>query len=232
MAFDLLLSSGFLAFARQCGFLTAVEDAGLPVDGVFGTSSGALAGALWAAGMPARDIADELSAATPLSQVGWHAGVWRGLFTLDPVIARLRTLLPASFGALARPLGVGVRGPTGDQRWLTEGDLPAAVAASCAMPWVFRAVSVDGVLCQDGGAVDRLGYGGWRTMRGPRPVVVHRVRRSAGVDGEDDLDGLPVVTTPRSGASFFSLGDFEGQLEEARGLAAAVLAPLVTSAGT
>ena len=44
--YDLVLSSGFLAFARQAGFLEAVEQLGLAVDGVCGTSSGALAGAL------------------------------------------------------------------------------------------------------------------------------------------------------------------------------------------
>ena len=46
---DLVLSSGFLAFARHAGFLRAVEQLELPVEGLCGTSSGALSGALWAA---------------------------------------------------------------------------------------------------------------------------------------------------------------------------------------
>lgn len=47
---DLVLSSGFLAFAYHAGFLEAVSDAGITVRGVMGTSSGALAGSLFCAG--------------------------------------------------------------------------------------------------------------------------------------------------------------------------------------
>ena len=64
---DLLLSSGFLAFGRQAGFLAAVEEVGLEVGAVQGTSSGALAGSLWAAGVPAAEIFVELTARSPLA---------------------------------------------------------------------------------------------------------------------------------------------------------------------
>ena len=226
MAHDLLLSSGFLAFARQCGFLAAVEDAGLDVDGVYGTSSGAMCGALWAAGMPAGDIAAELSRDRPITQVRPSLAPWRGILTMGPVLDRLRALLPATFAELPRPFGVGVRAPDGRAVWLTQGDLPAAVAASCAMPWVFVPVSVDGVSYQDGGAVDRLGFSGWRALRGQRAVAVHEVARTAGTDGAADLAGIPVARSPRSGASFFSLGDFARQVAESRAIAAAALSGL------
>jgi predicted acylesterase/phospholipase RssA len=48
--YDLVLSSGFLAFASHSGFLKAVDKAGLPVGGVMGTSAGALSGSLYSAG--------------------------------------------------------------------------------------------------------------------------------------------------------------------------------------
>ncbi len=47
---DLVLSSGFLAFAYHAGFLEAVAEAGISVRGVMGTSSGALSGSLYCAG--------------------------------------------------------------------------------------------------------------------------------------------------------------------------------------
>jgi len=228
VAHDLLLSSGFLAFARQCGFLAAVEDRGLTVDGVFGTSSGAMCGALWAAGMPAVDIIEELSRDRPITQVRPSLTPWRGLLHMSPALRRLRRLLPATFGGLPRPFGVGVRGPDGAHRWITEGDLPAAVVASCSMPWIFSPVVLDGVPWQDGGAVDRLGYQGWRTMRGQRAVAVHQVTRTAGRDASDDLSGVPVARSPRSGASFFSLGDVRAQLAESRAIATRVLADVPT----
>ncbi len=47
---DVVLSSGFLAFASHSGFLKAVDSAGLAVGGVMGTSAGALTGSLYCAG--------------------------------------------------------------------------------------------------------------------------------------------------------------------------------------
>lgn len=55
-AHDLVLSSGFLAFAGHSGFLQAVEDSGVKVAGVMGTSAGALAGSLYCAGYTPRQV--------------------------------------------------------------------------------------------------------------------------------------------------------------------------------
>ena len=62
---DLILSSGFLAFGAQCGFLAAVHSADVGVDGVVGTSSGALAGALFCAGFTPEGIYEELCGLRP-----------------------------------------------------------------------------------------------------------------------------------------------------------------------
>ena len=48
--YDVVLSSGFLAFASHSGFLKAIDNAGLAVSGVMGTSAGALTGSLYCAG--------------------------------------------------------------------------------------------------------------------------------------------------------------------------------------
>lgn len=222
---DLVLSSGFLAFARQAGFLAAVEEAGLPVDGVCGTSSGALAGALWASGLPAAAVAEELSRRQPWQLMGWNPAFWRGLFSMRAVIEILDDLLPETFAELPRPFAVGVRLPDGRHGLVTEGPLAPAVAASCAMPGVFAPVPLSVGPCQDGGAVDRVGLGPWRAWRGPaRPTLVHHVDRTAGAEVDLDPAGAVVVRTPRSGARFWDLGDFDGQLEEARQRTAEALA--------
>ena len=74
-----------------------------------------------------------------------------------------------------------------------------------------------------GGAVDRLGAGPHRNLRGPGRRLIHKVARSAGVDQDDDLSGDLVMESPRSGASFWSLGDVSAQVEESRALAARAL---------
>jgi predicted acylesterase/phospholipase RssA len=223
---DVLLSSGFLAFARHAGVLAAVEDAEIKVDAVVGTSSGALVGALWAAGVPAREIAATVACTRPWDMIGLHAAPWRGALRLDPLRDWLAERLPATFEELPRPFAAGVSARVdGAYRafLLREGALVDAVLASCAIPGLFVSpcVGPHGPW-RDGGAADRVMHAPWRDWRGERPAIVHVVDRSAGVDVPLP-EGATVIRTPRSGASFWSLGDVAEQAEEARQRAAAVL---------
>jgi predicted acylesterase/phospholipase RssA len=220
---DLLLSSGFLAFARHVGVIQAIEARNIAIDAVVGTSSGALVGALWAAGHSGDDLERLVAGRRPFDLMGWHVAPWRGVFSLDPLVAWLSEHLPPSFAELRRPFGAGVRAPDGSALLLTEGDLRAAVAASCAIPYVFAGVAHGGAVYQDGGVVDRLMVGPWRAWRGERPAVAHVVDRTGGAALSTPLDGLTVVRTPRSGASFWSLGDVPAAVREAREIAVGVL---------
>lgn len=226
MGVDLVLSSGFLAFAEQAGFLAAVEQAGIEVDAVCGTSSGALAGVLWAAGLPAEAILDRLCAAAPLSQVAPHPRVWEGLFTLDPVRRVLAEHLPARLEELRVPVGVGTVAPGKVPRLVTRGPAVDAVLASCAVPWLFAPVPLDGVAHLDGGAVDRTFLGPWRDHRGDRPVVLHLVDRSAGAADTPIPPRTAVVRSPRSGARLWNLGDTRARFLRTRDAALRELRPL------
>jgi len=222
---DLLLSSGFLAFGRHIGFLEAISEAEVSVHGVYGTSSGALVGAMWAAGLSTDDILAEVTARRPIDWMTVSWTPWAGVFDLSPMVDRLRELLPPTFEALSAVgrsrLAVGVRRRSGAFAFVSSGDLPGAVAASCAIPWVFRKVTLqlgDGAEpCDDGGAVDRLGMASWRGLAPPdRRAIVHLVDRSAGAESDDNLSDVAVVRTPRSGAGFWSLGDVRARADVAR----------------
>ena len=179
-----------------------------------------------------RMVLDELAAEYPALELTpadrdalntvWHR--MRAWPDAAAALARLRELLPPRFEDLPGPFGAGVRGPDGRHALLTSGSLPEAVAASCAMPVVFTPVEVDGVLYQDGGAVDRLGIDRWRALRGDVPTVIHWVDRTAGKEDDVEVGDAVVAQTPRSGANFWNLGDVSGQLEEARRVTAEVLA--------
>jgi predicted acylesterase/phospholipase RssA len=228
MTVDLVLSSGFLAFARHAGFLLAVEELGLAVDGVCGTSSGSMTGALWAAGYSASRVADELSAGRPLRHVRPGLTPWRGLLSGRAMVRHLSRLLPARIEDLERPFAVGVAGQDGRHELLTSGPLPEAIAASCAIPRLFQPVVVEGTPWQDGAFADRIGIAAWRRVLaaqvpGELDAVVHIVERSSGVESEEGLGSARIVRTPRSGASLWSLGDFRGQMAEARALTLAAL---------
>lgn len=212
---DLVLSSGFLAFGAQAGFLAGIEALGWPVDGICGTSSGALAGALWSAGLPARRLLDVLADAPPLARVRPSRRPWQGVLSLAPVVAHLRRFLPTRIEELHRPFGVGVV-RDGVHAVVTSGPLAEAVAASCAMPYVFAPLDIDGVACSDGGAADRLGLAPWRALRGPRPTVLHLVERSHGPAEAEIPADVRVVRSPRSGARLWSLGPVHERFELTR----------------
>jgi predicted acylesterase/phospholipase RssA len=212
---DLVLSSGFLAFGAQAGFLAGLEALAWPVDGICGTSSGALAGALWSAGLTARRVLDVLAESPPLAQVRPSRRPWQGILSMDPVIAHLRRFLPARIEALPRPLGVGIV-RDGVHAVVTAGPLPEAVAASCAMPYVFAPLAIEGTTCSDGGAADRTGIDAWRALRGVRPTILHLVARSHGPAEAAVPDDVRVVRSPRSGARLWSLGPVRERFEAAR----------------
>ena len=102
---DVILSSGFLAFARQAGVLAAIEDFKIDVDRLVGTSSGSLGASLFAAGLSAEQIAFELGKQRPISLVQPSVKVHRGAFSLNKMVAHLRTILPKDFSQLERKLG-------------------------------------------------------------------------------------------------------------------------------
>ena len=220
---DLVLSSGFLAFARHVGVLEAIEERNTPIDGICGTSSGALIGALWAAGMPANEIAKEISERSPLSLVRPNWAMWKGALSLQALLDQLRRWLPATFQELPRPFAVGVEAPGGVHRLLKAGPLPESVAASCAVPYLFAPIQVEGVVYRDGGRVDRLGLAPWRQLRGERPTLVHQVERTAGKDTDTPMGNALVINTPPSGAKLWNLGDFKDQQQFAKERALEVL---------
>jgi predicted acylesterase/phospholipase RssA len=219
---DIVLSSGYCAFARHVGFLSAVVARGVRVNALCGTSSGALVGALFAAGHAPQWILEHALARPPIAWVSLHSRPWRGIGTLAPAARQLRNWLPATFGELPTPFAAGVasRAPGGYRHGLLhEGPLVEAVLASCAMPWVFAPVSHEGTEYLDGGAADRVGLGAARTWRGEQPTIVHWVERSAGKDPGALPDGARIVRTPRARASLFGLRDRHQQALEAYQLA-------------
>ncbi len=210
---DLVLSSGWLAFASHAGFLAAIEESRIVVGGICGTSSGALAGALFASGMPATEVFALLTRHRPLAWVRASRRPWEGLLDPEPMIVELSRHLPPTFGDLAHPLGLGVVN-RGQFSLLTDGPLPESVAASCAVPWLFRPVRIAGVPYLDGGVADRTGLDAWRALRGPVDPICHVLAPSYGPDGP--IDARRVVRSPRSGAQLWSLGDVRTRFDRAR----------------
>lgn len=214
---DIVLSSGFLAFARHIGFRRACVEQNVPVTGICGTSSGSVVGALWANGLSEQEMIDLLHVPRPLDVVDFHWKIWTGLFQFHTLKERLRAVLPEKIQDLPIPFGVGLCTMDRKAIMVCEGNLVDALAASCAVPYMFSPMVFEGTLYRDGGFADRIGLRAWKSIR-PDPkqsLCAHIVDRSNGVPNEEGLEGVKVIRTPRSFASLFSMGDFTGQLEEA-----------------
>lgn len=155
--FALTMSSGFFGFFAHTGFMTVLEDEGLLPTRASGSSAGALVGSLWAAGLDAPSIAEELLKLERRDfwDPGLGAGVLRGrLFQaiLDRVLPR------RTFDACRIPVAVSVFDVlTRRTHVLDDGDLPAAIRASCAVPILFHPVWIKRRPYLDGGILDRPG---------------------------------------------------------------------------
>lgn len=220
---DLVLSSGLFAFSRHVGVLEALEVREVSVEAVVGTSSGALVGALWLAGMSPAAIARLLCTLRPITWLMPNARPWQGLCSTRRIQADLARRLPATFEDLSRPLAVGVATPAGRHMLLASGPLVPAVAASLSLPRLFAPVELGGEPYIDGGTVDRLGLRAAAEWRPGRRRILHEVERSHG--RQPALGEPPAlhIKTPRSGATLTGMGAFYFEKEQARTAALAAL---------
>jgi len=151
---------------------------------------------------------------------------WLGLFSTTRVAEILSRHLPRRFEDMPKPFAVGVCDRTGRHHLMRSGDLVPALLASMAIPRIFPAVDIAGCSYFDGGVADRIGVHAWREWRPEAKAIVHIVGRTRGREVPFDPKDTLVIRTPRTRAKFWSLGDFSGQLREARSLAERALGEL------
>jgi NTE family protein len=199
--FTLALGAGFFGFFAHTGFLQALEAAGLHPRRVVGCSAGALAGGLWASGLSAATLADELFALR--REEFWDPGLpLGGLLRGRKFNAKLRRVLARSGIEHVHECRVPFAAIVHDvvrRRCLAleAGRLDLAIQASCAVPLMFRPLWVDGRLLVDGGVSDRIG----EVALAPDERVLahwlpsrHRVLRSSRQAPATEPERLVVIT--------------------------------------
>jgi NTE family protein len=145
------LGGGFARGLVHIGVLKALEEAGIPLEFVAGTSVGAIIGACYCAGMNAEEL-EEVARATRFK----HFARWtlsRYGFCSNDRITQFcaRILRVTAFEDLKIPLAVTATDfHTGEAVVFTKGPLVAPIRASCAYPGMFRPVEIDGRSYIDG----------------------------------------------------------------------------------
>jgi NTE family protein len=171
--FSLAMSAGFFGFFAHAGVLTVLEDEGLLPERASGASAGALVTAAWAAGLDAPRIAEELLRVE--RRDFWDPRPGAGLLRGALFRQRLESILPVrTFAECRTPVAVSVFDVVARRvRALgAGGELARAIQASCAVPFMFHPVWIDGRPYLDGGVTDRAGLAG---MPAGRRVLLHHL---------------------------------------------------------
>lgn len=164
-ALALVLSGGGSKGALQAGLYRALCELGVRPDLVVGASVGALNGALIAAGVGPRTLAEGWGRTSrpDLFRVDWSV-LWKwtsaqGLFSASRFRRFVEDRVPSpTFEELEIPLHVVATHLTaGEACRLSEGDLPEAIHASCAVPGLLPPVALHGGIPHiDGSLGDNL----------------------------------------------------------------------------
>jgi NTE family protein len=224
--YTLALSSGFFGFFAHAGLLSVLEEEGLLPARICGSSAGALAGGLWAAGVSARGLCDALL--TLRREHFWDVRPGLGLLRGALFRERLEALAPVqTFEECRVPLAVSVF-DIGALRTtvLRSGPLAPAVHASCAAPLMFQPVRIGRRLYLDGGILDRPGL---RGAGDSERVLHHHLRaRALLAPRRSGMQVVAIQDLPRPGPFRLERGA-EAMERAARGMREALAGATVTS---
>jgi NTE family protein len=153
----LALSGGAVLGCAHIGVLKALDESGVRITHLAGTSIGAVIASFYAFGLSGEEI-EEVAQALRWSHVTRPSPSRLGLLSQQ----KLRLFLRRHIGDVRIedapiPLAmVATDISSGEKVILTEGDVARAASASACFPGIFVPVEVDGRLLVDGGLVEHL----------------------------------------------------------------------------
>ena len=146
----LVLGGGGAKGATHVGVLKVIEDVGVPIDYIAGTSIGSIVGGLYSVGYSVEQL-DSL----------FRNEDWVDLFATGSVLELLENMVGPNDSIDFDQLPIPFRCVAYDVKAhkevvLRSGRLAQAMRASMAIPGAFKPVSVNGMLLVDGGVMNNL----------------------------------------------------------------------------
>jgi len=147
----LALGGGFARGIAHIGVLRVLEQEGIPIDCIAGTSVGALIASAHACGSPVSAMAAH-AASTRFRDFGRWTLSWLGLASNERLEDYLHRVCTANrFEDLKTPLAIVATDlGSGESVYFTRGEIALALRASCAYPGLFLPVEYEGRLLVDG----------------------------------------------------------------------------------
>ncbi len=170
----LALGGGFARGIAHIGVLRVLEEEGIPVRMVTGTSVGALIGAVYCSGMPIVEL-DRIACACRFTTFARWTVSRYGFASNDRMTSFLmRVLKVRTFEELKIPLGVTATDfNTGEGVVFHSGSIIDPVRASCAYPGMFLPVEIRGRYLVDGMLSHPVPTRPLREMGADRVLAIH-----------------------------------------------------------
>jgi NTE family protein len=168
------LGGGFARGIAHIGVLKVLEEEGIPVQFVAGTSVGALMGAAYCSGVTLAELEELAEKVRFTTFARWTLSRY-GFASNDRMVAFLTRILKVhKFEELQIPLGVTATDfKTGAGTVFTSGSIIDPVRASCAYPGMFLPVEIDGRWLVDGMLSYPVPTHPLRIMGADRVIAVH-----------------------------------------------------------
>ena len=173
-AIGLALGGGFARGIAHIGVLKVLEEEGIPVRVVTGTSVGALIGASYCSGLSAAELVEVAHNVRFTTFARWTLSRY-GFASNDRMVSFLtRTLKAKTFEELRIPLGVSATDfNTGEGVVFHSGGIVDPVRASCAYPGMFLPVEIRGRFLVDGMLSHPVPTRPLREMGADRVLAIH-----------------------------------------------------------
>ncbi len=199
MKIGIALGGGGAKGVAHVGVLRVIESARIPIHIVAGTSAGAIAGALFAAGNSPDEI-ERLIRRLSLQQLLTRDRTGQGIFSTEGI----RRVIEAEIGKTTRIEDlprtfavVAVELDSGTETVLDSGRVADAVCASAAFPGIFAPVQIGGRCFIDGGVANPIPFDVARRLGAHRVLAVDL--------GADEPVFTAALTRRRRGELFYRI---------------------------
>jgi len=185
----LALSGGAVRGIAHIGVLDVLEQEGIPIRAIAGTSAGSIIGALYAAGMTLSEIR-RIALQTNWKRTLKFTIPKMGLISSEGIYRFMDEILPIKkFSALSIPFAaVATDLRTGEKVSITTGSIAKAVQASCSLPIIFTPTELNKRMLVDGGVASQIPVRTVRDDLGVKRVISVNVNYKAlELDQPDNL---------------------------------------------
>lgn len=189
------LGASFLGYATHAGFLCQLRDRGYAPSHVAGSSAGALAAGLYAAGLDTETIRRTVTGAALrwsfVRRTFWGVHFTRSMvwsrqpscFNTRGAVEYLESILGKRRieDLTAARLTIGLADlETRRSRLVAEGPLAEAMVASCCVPFLLAPTQFEGQRYFDGGVSHEAPVDQWFQSPEVDRIIVHRIRHAEG----------------------------------------------------